>query len=174
MFVDDAAIKRRLTIEEVAAWLGLETKEGNGQLRAECPVHEGGKRSLVITPEKQVFFCFAQTGQKGGDLIELVAHCHQLDTRDAAIELQTAFMEPKPVQPEGLHKVSAYLDHGHEDVKAIGLTPEQAREHGIGYATRGTMRGRVLFPIRNNQGTLTGYAGFNPKLEPPLKLPKNL
>lgn len=31
---------------------------------------------------------------------------------------------------------------------------------------------RVLFPIRTENGTLVGYIGCNPQLDPPLKLPK--
>ena len=171
--VDFAALKRELTIEQIAAWLQLETTTANDQLRCPCPINDGGNRALVITPNRGVFYCFAPKCQKGGDLIELVAHCRQIETRDAALEIQKAFLT-RTEPPEGLDKVAGYLEPAHEAVLALGLTPERATALGIGYAGRGTMKGRVLIPLRTADGTLTGYAGFSAILDPPLKFPAKL
>ena len=43
---------------------------------------------------------------------------------------------------------------------------------GIGYAGKGTMIKRVLFPIRTEDGKLVGYIGYNANLDPQVKLPK--
>jgi DNA primase len=169
--VDFAAIKRQFNIEEIAAWLGLETAKANDQLRYPCPVHDGGKRALVITPAKQLWYCFAPKCQKGGDLIELAAHCLKLETREAAIEIQKAFNQ-KPEPPEGLQKVAEYLEHDHGAVEALGLSEGLATALGIGYAPKGILKGRVLIPLRTADGTLAGYAGYSETLEPKLKLPK--
>ena len=168
--VDFSALKRELTIEQIANWLQLETTKVNEQLRCQCPVHDGGKRALVITPQRGVFYCFAPQCQKGGDLIELVAHCRQIATRDAALEIQKAFLV-RPEPHEGLEKVAGYLEPEHELVQALGLTKEAAVALGIGYAGRGTMKGRVLIPLRTADGTLAGYAGISSSLDPPLKFP---
>lgn len=171
--VDFAALKRELTIEQVALWLQLETTKANDQLRCACPVNDGGKRALVITPQRGMFYCFAPQCQKGGDLIELVAHCRQIETREAALEIQKAFLA-RPEPPDGLDKVAGYLQPDHEAVQALGLTEELAAALGIGYAGRGIMKGRVLIPLRTADGTLTGYAGFSESLDPPLKFPSKL
>jgi DNA primase len=131
--VDFAALKRALTIEQVAAWLQLETTKANDQLRCRCPVNDGGKRALVITPDRGVFFCFAPKCQKGGDLIELVAHCRQLSTRDAALEIQNALLS-RAEAPEGLDKIANYLQPEHDAVQTLGITAETAKALGIGYA----------------------------------------
>ncbi len=171
--VDFAALKRELTIEQIANWLQLETTKVNDQLRCRCPVHDGGKRALVITPGRGVFYCFAPQCQKGGDLIELVAHCRQIATRDAALEIQAAF-STKSAPPEGFDKVAGYLEPEHAAVQALGLTKEAAVTLGIGYAGRGIMKGRVLIPLRTADGALAGYAGYSTTLDPPLKVPSKL
>lgn len=72
-FVGFAALKQRVSIEQTAVLLGLNTKPTGSQLRAACPnCKEGGERAIVITPEKGLFYCFP--GKKGGDAIELVGH----------------------------------------------------------------------------------------------------
>ena len=49
------------------------------------------------------------------------------------------------------------------------LVPEHL---GIGYAPRGTMTRRVLFPLRAKDGKLLGYVGVAPDAD--IKLPKSL
>jgi hypothetical protein len=58
-FVDFAALKQRVSIEQTAVLLGLQTNPAGNQLRAACPAcKEGGDRAIVITPEKGLFYCF--------------------------------------------------------------------------------------------------------------------
>jgi hypothetical protein len=52
-------------------------------------------------------------------------------------------------------------------VEALGLTQEAAEALGIGYASKGMMKGYVAIPIRLPTGELTGYIGI-----PEAKLPK--
>ena len=151
-YVDYAALKAAVSIEAAAAWLGLETTKANEQLRCECPAHGGGKRSLVITPAKQLFYCFAADGQSGGDVLELVAHCKAIDVKQAARDLEARFVAQKPTAPDGLDKVADYLDPKHEAVAALGLSEDLAVALGIGFAPKGVMRGRVLMPLRTSDG----------------------
>jgi hypothetical protein len=86
-YVDFAALKQRVSIEQTSGLLGLNTKPAGSQLRAACPnCKEGGERAIVITPEKGLFYCFP--GKKGGDAIELVCHVRGLSQKDAALLMQ--------------------------------------------------------------------------------------
>jgi hypothetical protein len=67
-----------------------------------------------------------------------------------------------------------YLQHEHEAVQALGLTPEQAKRLGIGYSPKGTMCGRVCFGIRDETGKLICYMGIGLHLDPKIKFPKNI
>jgi DNA primase len=169
MFLDFKAIKRLASLEQVAAWLfGNDIKNA----RVMCPVNEGDKRELVLTYDKGLWHCFGC--KKGGDQIELVAHVCQIPQKEAAQHIQTKFHGYTPVK-KGLPEDGLdYLEAEHIDVQALGLSPETAKELGIGYAPRGTMIKRVLFPLRDKQGKLLGYIGFNATMTPILKLPSNL
>lgn len=159
--VDFAELKARFSIEQVAALLGLEGKMQNGQLRCACPVHDGGSRALVITPAKEAFYCFAPECKTGGDLIALYAHTKQLSVKDAALELSRYGGDA--LQPLD------YLQAKHPAVQALGISDEHATKVGIGYAARGTLIGRVAFPLRDARGKLIAYAGFGEHLKPRLK-----
>jgi DNA primase len=40
-----------------------------------------------------------------------------------------------------------------------GLTPEKAKSWGVGYCSRGLMKGRVIVPIRNRRSEIVAYVG---------------
>ena len=174
--VDFKNVRDNVQIDRVAEWLGIRfSKRFIGeQLRSACPIHGGGKRALVITPSKNVFFCFANECRKGGDAIELTAKVRQISPREAALALQAHFLDyHRKVGTAGnpLHKVD-YLQHEHEEVQALGISPDVARTLGIGYAPKGTMIKRVLIPIRTEEGKLAGYIGIGHGAD--VKLPKTL
>jgi DNA primase len=59
-YIDFAEIKQRVSIEEVVSRLGLKVTKRGHQLRAACPAcKQGGDRALAITPQKSLFYCFA-------------------------------------------------------------------------------------------------------------------
>lgn len=70
------------------------------------------------------------------------------------------------------------LDSEHPYLADRGLTPATIEAFGVGYCTRGTMKGRIAIPIRNRSGEIVGYAGRwaddgdPPKGEGKYKLPK--
>lgn len=85
-FIDFAALKERVTIEEAAQMLGLQLKTSGQQLRGPCPTcNAGGDRAIVITPSKQLFYCFS--AKVGGDLIKLISHIENVDVLEAAIRI---------------------------------------------------------------------------------------
>lgn len=174
-FVDFSALKEKVSFGKTIEVLGLEMKQSGNQWRSECPVcRSGGPRGLVITDGKG-YFCFADS--KGGDQIALVAHILKLSVKDAASHLAqatgnstgTSNTRTSPRQPlpesetaQGGTKTFmplAYLESEHIAVEAIGFDLEFAKQHGIGYAGRGILRGTVAIPFRDEQGNLLGYIG---------------
>jgi len=60
-FIDFAELKKSATIERTVEHLRLQTKQEGSQLRTACPAcGHGGDRAIVITPHKQMFYCFAK------------------------------------------------------------------------------------------------------------------
>ena len=51
------------------------------------------------------------------------------------------------------------LDPDHPYLRDRGFTPETVEYFGLGYCSRGLMKGRIAIPIHNPQGDLVGYAG---------------
>ena len=166
MTVNFAELKERVTIEQVADYLGIEGKQKGDQIRARCPVCEGkSDRNLVLTLSKQLWFCFEC--QKGGDCIALVAFVQGINTKAAAEELHKHFCRDGAPETTSLPSL-AYLDPSHPSVSALGFPEEVANKLGIGHAGKGIMRGTVAVPLRDETGKLVGYMG----LEHPVRLPK--
>jgi DNA primase len=184
MYIDFKELKAQIEIVNVVDMLGLDLAQREGQLRGPCPAcKEGDARSLVVTPEKNAYYCFAK--KQGGDCIALAAHILDLSMRDAALRIAEHFdlipngndgdeaKEPqgepsKPLEP------LAYLHYKHDAVQALGIDAETAEWIGIGYAKKGMMRGRVAIPIRTDEGTLVGYCGYAEDADPRLKFPRTL
>jgi DNA primase len=52
------------------------------------------------------------------------------------------------------------IDHGHAYLTGRGITRETAEHFGVGFFSgKGSMAGRVVFPIHNERGELVAYAG---------------
>ena len=59
-FIDFQDVKKTVTIEDAITRLGLPLKPNGPQRRGPCPAcKSGGDRTLVVTPAKQAFYCFA-------------------------------------------------------------------------------------------------------------------
>jgi|SRR5579871_1468223 len=173
-YLDFAAIKEAVSIEEAVRRLNLRTRKAGNQFRAPCPAcKQGGDRALAITPAKSLFYCFA--GSTGGDQIALVAHIMGKSVKEAAEWLAgTRFPSEKgdvssnstvrkdhatgSPSPEGFPELE-YLEPAHEAVEALGLPVEVAQALGAGYAPKGVLRGTVAIPLRLPSGVLIGYAG---------------
>lgn len=179
--IDFAAIKAAVSLEQAKDYLGLTMKFVGGQFRSSCPTCKaGGDRTLAITPLKG-FYCFHV--KKGGDVIALVSHIRGISQREAAAELQERFMREQPRQrqrPATEHTDELQpLDHlttDHPAIEALGLSATACEAIGIGYASKGLMRGRVAFPLRLPDGTLAGYMGLATQADqaPLLLFPTNL
>lgn len=157
MYVSFDEVKQLTTLQVVAEWLGLKPVSN----RMQCPVNQGEKRELVITPSKGLFYCFGC--KEGGDLIKLVSHVNQIPQKHAALAIQKQFhgYEPakKGLPPDGLQD----LQYQHEWVQELGFSPERAQELGIGYRKGGILPKMLLFPIRDPAGRLLGYMAWSPE-----------
>jgi DNA primase len=80
-FVDFAALKA--AVNPAAETLGLILQQEGSQFRSACPAcKQGGDRAIVLTPAKDLFYCFS--AKKGGDCIGLAAHVMGVGNNDAA------------------------------------------------------------------------------------------
>jgi hypothetical protein len=187
-------LKQKYTIDQVARvlQLSLTPKISNGinQLRGRCPVHgREGSRELVITPSRVnadgsvgAFYCWCT--KTGGDLVQLVVHIRDCDHRTAGefIEQNRGTVRTVPAasgtvptvpqgrdgtekDPEKILQPLPYLEPGHETVAKLGIGEDLARTLALGYAPKGTMRGRVLVPCHDRGGVLRAYCGIAPAPE---------
>lgn len=167
MKIDFAELREKVSITQVADWLGI-TVQGNGAtLRGECPLCKD-RRSFTITPSKGLWGCFA-CGRKGS-ILDLVMHVRELaNVRDAAEAIHAHFLgtvqstarrdSTVQARTEGELKPLDYLDAEHPAVDAVGFDTSFASTHGIGYAAKGIAKGNVLIPFRDETGKLLGYIG---------------
>lgn len=171
--IDFKKLKQHCSILEVArGYLALKLKQENGSLRSKCPAcDDASERSLIISPDKGVFYCFH--ARKGGDLITLVAHCHDISVKEAAEGLAKVYLDADVIaqRPKeescGLAPL-AYLDSDHPLVEELGFK-DIAKQAGIGYAGKGLMRTCVAIPVRLADGTLVGYLGIKGQVTIPKK-----
>jgi DNA primase len=155
MFIDFKELKRTVTIEQAAKLL-------NSQLRGACPgCSNEDERILVLTPSRGLFYCF--DAKVGGDCLALVQHITGLEVQDAA-----QFLAPKgatvPQKTEGRKQpASKEFDPAafaqklsySDEVSELGISEEDATRLQIGFT-----RGKVYFPIRNDDGSISGFVGF--------------
>ena len=173
-FIDYGALKERVSMEQAVQLLGLQLRPHGHQLRSACPVcRTGGDRALVITPAKQLFYCFA--GHTGGDQIALVAHLKGCPTPEAAAFLAGNSTVQGTVQNGTVGKKGAtlppapkergfgpltYLEPQHEALQALGVSKETAEAFESGYAPKGVLRGRYAVPVKSRTGELLAYVGI--------------
>jgi len=178
--LDFADIKSRVSIERVATeMLKLELSGKGDQLRGPCPItNNADPRAFVITISKQAFYSFK--AKKGGDALTLVAMVNNTDVRKAAeaivsyfgLSLRGSNSSSPPSPPAGgkwkvfdadaFAEALAFTD----EVKALNITPEQAKQLGIGMH-----RGKLYIAMRYESGII---AGFVYSEGGKLVLPKNL
>lgn len=187
-----AEVKRAAGIEAVLSRYGLlGTLELRGaNLTGHCPFCEGSsKRRFRASPEKNAWYCFGC--KRGGNVIDFVAEREGMTLRAAAVALNDWFglglgsPEP-PAKPAPEPAIAAAptaeavlesaanlpltfalktLDPAHVLVAALGLSGITVNRFGLGYCSKGLLKGRVAIPIENPAGELLAYAGLSADLE---------
>lgn len=171
-YVDFAALKEAVSIEDVANLLDLKLKQAGNQYRCECPVHGGGERGMVITPSKNLFYCFK--AGNGGDQLALYAHVQEIETKQAASEIagqmgqgtvtctepvtrtSSTTITKTPVPPQPTFDPEKFRQRlvWHDDLAKQGLTPELAESLGVGYHAQ---RKRIYWASRHPNGDIAGF-----------------
>ncbi len=83
-------------------------------------------------------------------------------------------LSKQPLAPVLIEKIQKNCDPDHEYLWKRGLTVETAREFGVAYCKKGTMRGRCVVPLHNPDGECVGFIGraTEEDTDPRYKLPK--
>jgi DNA primase len=146
-------------------------------------------QSLIVNTEKNAWACHSDScvasrgGRAGGNVLDFVAAMERCSVREAALKLQDwfavvpastgkkqvvydaeghdrftpAIME-SPIMPLGF--VLSGIDPRHPYLGERGVDPQTAAHFGIGfYPGKGSMEGRIVIPIHNEDGALVAYAG---------------
>lgn len=186
-----AEVKRAVGIEAVLSRYGLlSTLELRGaNLTGHCPFCEGSsKRRFRASPEKNAWYCFGC--KRGGNVLDFVAAREGMTLRAAAVALNDWFSlglgspegpakpasEPAVVAAPAAEPVAEpaanlpltfalkTLDPAHALVAALGLSAATVNHFGLGYCSKGLLKGRIAVPIRNGKGELVAYGGLLPDL----------
>lgn len=145
--------------------------------------------SFNVDVEKNVFHCFSECGggnvldlvmkiencsirEAGEKLADWFALKFERSRRDKAPNVADSTAAPPPPTPspplssEGatlanppLERPLRDLNPDHPYLTSRGLTIPTIREFGIGYCTRGLMRGRIAIPIHDEHARLVAYGG---------------
>lgn len=189
VWVNFGELRKRLRFEDVLRHYGVDIQRKGSQHQGPCPLplHEGGRgtRSFSANLDRGLFQCFL-CGGKGNvlDFAGLMAGIEPEDgaaLRRVAVELQLKFCpegtgaKGKRVAPAEVAQqatapaasVNAPLDfelksleHAHESLAALGVELKVAVHFGVGFCSRGLLKGRIAIPLHDPDGRLVGYAGL--------------
>ena len=170
--------------------------------RCPLPTHvsKSSVQSFIVNTEKNVWVCHSDScvasrgWQRGGNVLDFVAAMERCSIRDAALKLQEWFSVTPvsseqivpatkggetypPVAAEENNKPLAFklrpVDPGHPYLALRRVDSNTAAYFDVGfYSGNGSMEGRIIFPIHNDDGTLVAYAGRSiGETEPRYKFP---
>jgi DNA primase len=181
-WVDFKAVKAAVNFQSVLAhyqinWL----REKGDSLTGRCAIHRGeGQSSFHVNLSKNAFHCFSCKAH--GNVLDFVAAMEKCSVRDAAIKLAEWFTvsgnpaavptKEKPADNGGgvgesetaVNKPLTFqlkgVDCAHPYLAERGISKETAEHFGVGFFSgKGSMNGRIVIPIHNQQGELVAYAG---------------
>ena len=163
---------------------------------------ERKEATLAINSEKNVWSCHSAScvanrgaGKKGGDILEFVKFMERVSSiREAGQRLEEWFgpfddslaivhekapqvaaeqVDETPAENKPLGFELKGLDHGHDYLKSRGFDEEECEYLGVGFfGGKGSMSGRIVFPIHDQKAQLIAYAGRCVEgTEPRWKLP---
>jgi DNA primase len=159
----------------------------NSYLRGNCPLpshsREGSTQTFAVNVRENFWCCKSsscvkQSGRKGGDVIDFVSlmeGCSAIDAakkliewfpsaRNGSHEIPQAETATKAALPEPFENKPLSWElkgvHYHPYLESRQVSKDLAARFGVGFFPgTGSMRGRIVIPIRNEQGELVAYAG---------------
>ena len=177
--------------------------------RCPLPSHtsKSSIQSFIVNTQKNAWVCHSDScvasrgGRSGGNVLDFVAAMERCSIRDAALKLQDWFSGTPvsserfvaatrgehictPTPPEENNKPLAFklrgADPDHPYLVLRRVDSNTAAYFGVGfYSGEGSMEGRVIFPIHNEDGVLVAYAGRSlgqsePRYKFPVRFRKSL
>jgi DNA primase len=187
-WIDFKELRSRLNFEEVLRHYKVEVKRKGNQHHGFCPLpnHSGKKNSPSFSAqlEKGIFQCFG-CGAKG-NILDFAALMENANPKDGAAlhkiaaDLQKRFcpeLGSKPKgkianQPEAKQKIEMpvvvnaplnfdlkELNYEHPYLFNRGFSKETIEHFGLGFCSRGMLKGRIAIPLHDHEGKLVGYVG---------------
>jgi len=156
-------------------------------LRGRCPLpahtSKSSRASFIVNVRKNAWACHsdscmaARGGRIGGNVLDFVSAMENCSVREA-VKLQNAFVVipqlppslpcPDKQSPEAAastrHSQLSFalrrIAHSHPYLAERGIDAETVRHFGLGYNRgSGSMAGRIVIPIHDENGLLVAYAG---------------
>jgi DNA primase len=188
-WIDFRRIRETVTLERVIDHYGVELRRINpATLRGKCPLPSHTSKSaysFIVNRQRNLWVCHSQScaaaraGRKGGNVLDFVSTMENCSLREAAMKITRWFSVPGESTPIGMQPQSRPaktddtvianpplrftlrgIDPTHTYLVSRGISAETAATFGIGYYGQpGTMNGRVVIPIHNENGELVAYAG---------------
>jgi DNA primase len=172
--------KESANFEQILQHYRVKIRGAGKQRMALCPFHRDTKPSCSINLERRIFHCFGCGAR--GSVLDFVAKIESISIRDAAARVEkicglrsdaspprrspamgdaprsamSRALADRPLRPLAFRLT---LDPSHPYLTGRGIGPELAAAFGLGYCSRGTMRGRICIPIHDERGALVAYAG---------------
>jgi DNA primase len=174
--MEDCSIREAAVM--IADWFGIEC--GTNPRRKRGPRRSVGspeKPEATPVPKKPAERGRSEIPPTPAEAQSAAAAEPTNSTPQPAEEPESAETGPSGVNPPLSFELK--LDPEHPWFEENGIRPETVEHFGLGFCSKGMMRGRIAFPIRNRQGELIGYAGLwadsdLPADQPLWKFPKNL
>ena len=207
-WVDYRAVKAAVSIEMALTSYGIQLHRlDRSHLRGRCPLpahtSKSSRHSFIVNISKNAWACHSDScvaarGRTGGNVLDFISAMENCSIREAALKLQEWFTEPSVSVPPPISRPAeqsqeaarggtkplpftlSHIDCSHRYLAERGVDPETARYFGIGYNRgKGSMAGRVVVPIHDENGVLVAYAGrsvddTDPKYRFPLRFRKSL
>lgn len=194
-FVGFSVLKQSVSMVQVLDRYGLleSLHQSGDHLSGPCPVHGGHNPSQFrVSLSRDCWICFGDC-QAGGSIVDFVSRKEGVGIRDAGLLIQRWFgvktggagrgqsvpgangktVPVRWAQTRGekaanpaLQFVLQGLDPTHPYLRERGLLPETIQTFGLGYCSRGWLKGWIAIPIHNPQGQLVAYAGRWPGMPP--------
>jgi DNA primase len=187
--IDFEVLKRSITFTDVLARYEVGLKPGSTWRRGKCPLptHEDKPNDdFTVNVKENYFNCkstsctAARKGRKGGDIVYFVSIMESVPQYEAAERLVEWFgvdlgspaavaqkqVVETPAEPEekAVNQPLKFelkdVDPKHDYLFWRQFMEEECRYLGVGYFPgKGSMAGRVVFPIHDAEGQLLAYAG---------------
>ncbi len=182
-FLDFRELREQLDFAHVLNHYGVVGSVREQQLVAMCPLptHSGVRVKPTFSADltRGIWRCFSC--KSSGNVIDFAVRMegHELRdgaaVREVALKLRRRFLE-EPVSPSPPEEATRGavatavinaplgftlkgLDSSHESLAELGLRADTIAHFGLGYCSRGFLRGRIAVPLHDTLGELIGYAG---------------